>query len=526
MVYNWTLGPYGASSVTGPLKLPNKFKRRRMMKSKKLTSILMATMLTGFGLTPAFADQVLGDAVVTNTSNHDQTITLNVTTGDTWNTDLSVYIKSQGQNHVNFDDGVSGTVTNNSGVEFSKSTWKVNSYTEPDKVTASKKETTSGQFTYIVYFNPTSDLGAFNQNNPEDFVKIIVNVADPVDTTAPVITVPDKVTQEATAEFTMVELTGATTDDPTATLINNANILFPNGFPYGTSTITWTATDTHGNVSTATQDIEITDHTAPELTVPADIEVEATAVETQIDIGMATATDIFNVKISKDRLTDLYPLGTTVVTWTADDNHGNLSTATQNITVKDTTAPVFTLKPETIKTVLTGSKTQVNLGEVKATDIFGATITNDAPNDGFPVGTTTVTWTAKDPNGNTTTVTQKVVVNYAFEGISQPINTDGTSVFKQGSTIPVKFQLKNANGEFVTNAEAHISVTKVGAEPSVANEAVSTSAASTGDLFRYDVSANQYIFNLSTKPLASGSKYQITVSLNDGTSYSVIIGLK
>ena len=37
-----------------------------------------------------------------------------------------------------------------------------------------------------------------------------------------------------------------------------------------------------------------------------------------------------------------YPVGTTVVTWTATDVHGNTSTCTQNVTVSETAAPTIT----------------------------------------------------------------------------------------------------------------------------------------------------------------------------------------
>jgi len=51
----------------------------------------------------------------------------------------------------------------------------------------------------------------------------------------------------------------------------------------------------------------------------------------------------------------------------------------------------------------------VNIGT--ATDLFAVTITNDAP-AAFPVGVTTVTWTATDANGNIATATQPVLVSY------------------------------------------------------------------------------------------------------------------
>ena len=88
----------------------------------------------------------------------------------------------------------------------------------------------------------------------------------------------------------------------------------------------------------------------------------------------------------------------------------------------------------------------------------------------------------------------------------QPINNDDSSIFKIGSTIPVKFQLKDYSGNYITNAEVRISVLKLTSEVwGDEVEAVSTSAATTGNLFRYDYTANQYIFNLATKPLSKGT---------------------
>ena len=114
---------------------------------------------------------------------------------------------------------------------------------------------------------------------------------------------------------------------------------------------------------------------------------------------------------------------------------------------------------------------------------------------------------------------------YDFGGILRPIKADGSSAFKQGSTVPVKFQLRDADGNIVTNAEACIFVTKVSNGNIGEMEAISTAAASTGNLFRYDPDSEQYIFNLATKSLSTGT-WEIRIKLDDGTSKYVIIGLK
>jgi beta-lactamase superfamily II metal-dependent hydrolase/chitodextrinase len=81
-------------------------------------------------------------------------------------------------------------------------------------------------------------------------------------------------------------------------------------------------------------DIGNLDTTPPILTVPADITLEATDILTPVDIGNATATDASKVTITNDAPA-LFPIGITVVTWTAVDESGNKTTSTQKVTVNE-----------------------------------------------------------------------------------------------------------------------------------------------------------------------------------------------
>ena len=129
-------------------------------------------------------------------------------------------------------------------------------------------------------------------------------------------------------------------------------------------------------------------------------------------------------------------------------------------------------------------------------------------------------------NGATTNATGSYTyyVGYSFGGILQPINADGSSIFKLGSTVQVKFQLRDAAGNFVTNAVAKLYLTKIDDAVEGSDlEAVSTSAATTGNLFRY--ADNQYIFNLGTKSLTAGT-WRLNIVLDDGTSRYVDISLR
>src|SRR5262249_36017377 len=79
-----------------------------------------------------------------------------------------------------------------------------------------------------------------------------------------------------------------------------------------------------------------------------------------------------------------------------------------------------------------------------------------------------------------------VNAGYAWSGVLQPINADGSSIFRLGSTIPVKFRLTGACAG-ISNFIAKVYVAQISNNatgPDV--EATSTSAADTGNTFRYD----------------------------------------
>ncbi|KRF42973.1 OmpL47-type beta-barrel domain-containing protein [Paenibacillus sp. Soil787] len=81
---------------------------------------------------------------------------------------------------------------------------------------------------------------------------------------------------------------------------------------------------------------------APELTVPADITVEATGERTSVNLGKAISP--VEAVITNDAPID-FPLGKTVVTWTATNAQGISITKTQSINVVDTKPPVITGSP-------------------------------------------------------------------------------------------------------------------------------------------------------------------------------------
>ncbi|MCI0537302.1 MAG: HYR domain-containing protein [Verrucomicrobiales bacterium] len=143
----------------------------------------------------------------------------------------------------------------------------------------------------------------------------------------------------------------------------------------------------------------------------------------------------------------------------------------------------------------------------------------------FPPGATTVTCIATDAAGNSATETFVVWVSYAWSGILQPINADGSSVFKAGRTVPVKFQLTGASTG-IADLTATLSSAKISdSVTGPVNEATASSASTAGSLFRYDPVEEQYIFNWNTKGLSPGT-YQLRIDLGDEVEQTLIVSLR
>ena len=161
------------------------------------------------------------------------------------------------------------------------------------------------------------------------------------DTTAPVFTmVPEDYTAECDAEHPMLDAE-AMDACGSVSLSLDTDTDYNGCFSSYTITRTWTATDDCGNSSSATQVITIVDTTAPEFTlVPASYSVECTD---EVTYENATAADNcagFSMELATDTVfSDCDNVYDIVRTWTATDGCGNVSTASQTISVVDTTAP-------------------------------------------------------------------------------------------------------------------------------------------------------------------------------------------
>ena len=163
----------------------------------------------------------------------------------------------------------------------------------------------------------------------------------------------------------------------------------------------------------------------------------------------------------------------------------------------------------------------VSFSATGACSIIGATVTISSGGQ----CTITANQPGDDNYNPALTVSRSFNTHYSWTDLLQPINADGSSVFKLGSTVPVRFRLTGASAA-VTNLQASIYLAKVsngvvGTEV----EATATNSADGGNVFRYDATEGQYIFNLGTKPLSQGT-WQVRVDLLDGASHVTLISLR
>ncbi|HEX6915393.1 MAG TPA: HYR domain-containing protein, partial [Chitinophagaceae bacterium] len=239
-------------------------------------------------------------------------------------------------------------------------------------------------------------------------------------------------------------------------ITNNA----PAQYPVGVNYVAWTVSDASGLSATVYQKVTVTDNEAPVVTAPANITVSTNAgvaVATGVQTGIATVSDNVGASLSNNAPA-VFPLGVTIITWTATDAAGNTGTAVQTVTVEDHEAPVISIPADVSVNTDPGLayKSNVILGNATATDnVAVTTLTNNAPLQ-FSVGETLVTWTAADAAGNIGTAVQKVTVTDAEPPlITAPADVNVTISMSQqyatGVSLGVPVYSDNVPGVYAGN---------------------------------------------------------------------------
>ncbi len=257
------------------------------------------------------------------------------------------------------------------------------------------------------------------------------------DTTAPSVTAPSDQTLEATGTLTSIidPVTEVLAFDAVDTIVvASADISGP--FALGIHTIIWSATDSAGNTGTDTQTITIEDTTAPTISEPDPLLIDATSTLTTVVLEAPDVSDLVdsNPEITASD-TGPFAVGEHTITWTATDASGNSATATQSISIQDSGIPIVTA-PADQTVEATDTLTAVDLGTATVIDDFDDDISATADNTGpFALGTHAIRWSATDDEGNEGTATQTIII----EDTTAPTITtpDDVSIESTGTNTSV-----------------------------------------------------------------------------------------
>ena len=280
----------------------------------------------------------------------------------------------------------------------------------------------------------------------------------------------------------------------------------------GPNTVTLSAVDAAGHVTTCQVVVTVVDQTPPAITCPTNILVPS-------DQGRCFKSNVLFAPTASDNCTvtnvacappsgSTFSMGTTLVTCTARDSSGNSSQCSFTVTVTDNENPQIVCPADLLFIKDFGQTTKSNVMFL-ATATDNCTVTNEAclPPSGslFPLGTNLVTCTAQDASGHSATCNFRVVVLSEFVVLTnEAVNIripDGSPVGRANSmtiTTPI---------EVITDLHVSLQV----------------SGGFNGDLFAYLVhdSGHAILLNRPGKALANPSGYSdsgLNVTFDDSAA--------
>jgi microsomal dipeptidase-like Zn-dependent dipeptidase len=154
------------------------------------------------------------------------------------------------------------------------------------------------------------------------------------------------------------------------------------------------------------------DETPPDITCPALRAEECTGQSPTRVFDVPEAEDVCSAVRSRRCDRQFFRLGSHTDTCSAVDTAGNEATCEREVTIFDGNVPSVTAPADPPPVECTSpSGASAELGDATASDLCDASpsISDDAPSV-FPLGITTVTWTATDGSGNVSQALQSVTV--------------------------------------------------------------------------------------------------------------------
>ena len=336
-----------------------------------------------------------------------------------------------------------------------------------------------------------------------DTVSAALNTLLAEDILSPVITVPGNIILTATGEsgvdstsaaiIAFLEAASATDNIAVVGSVTNDA---PTVFPVGTTTVTFSAVDSEGNIGTATATVTVNIHEDtinPILTVPENIIIMATSADgiessvAKIVAFLTGASASDNVAIDGEishNAPIVFPIGETTVTFTVSDTSGNSVSAVSTVTITEPedinetgacvmlprlgTGDVFTIRAQNLiqSTTVDVETTIVSFGETLAT--YATESTGDLVASGEKTETYTI--------GNNYIDITKIISSDVTTVSGYTVATDTTLVFTpqlrvpidevcEGTVLESAYELETAvttpGFSIPTNVSNHVSLTTI-----------------------------------------------------------------
>jgi hypothetical protein len=245
------------------------------------------------------------------------------------------------------------------------------------------------------------------------------------------------------------------------------------GLVQGVYVFRLTVSDNGG--ATAFSEVTVTVNAAPQenllkMTPPADLTVYNDSLKcsaANVVLGQPVISSSAGIKNLLNNAPATYPVGTTVVTWTATDVNGSSVSSIQNVTVRDMEKPRVTCpvtaalcyNPTNIYTVSPLSVTDnCGIGSVVYT-ISGATSRTGTDRDAsglFNPGSSVIKWTVTDVHGNSNFCQSSIVVGTGVnvmvpDALAIAKGVDPNTVYigyAPASSIKLSAQASGGNGNY------------------------------------------------------------------------------
>lgn len=197
--------------------------------------------------------------------------------------------------------------------------------------------------------------------------------------------------------------------------------------------ITYTVTDSSGNIGTTKRTLVYKDVIAPVITLVQGNNIACDKGADFTDPGFSAVDECdgdLTSQVTVSGTVDGHTYGTYVLTYTVSDSSGNIGEVKRIVQIADLRKPVISLNGD-LKTYIKVGTTYTEPGFTASDNIDGDLTSKVAVSgsvDTSKMSINTITYSVSDSFGNTTTVTRKVYV-YQQQAVANPINPGNKVVY-------------------------------------------------------------------------------------------------